>query len=281
MADDAAPSTRQPLRVRGADTAALRREPPSGRSPGGEQVHDRRHRPARSSLAKLRPAKLRDALGRRWFERRAARIELTPMPGLLELGSAYGGWILPAALIDSSWTCYLVGAGGDISVDLELVRDHGAKVRTFDAVAEFAQQAQAEGAGEQGFSAHHAAIACKDGPLRMTVSEDPRSRAVSAAGLGHSRRFIELPGRTLPSLMAELGDARIDLLKLDVEGSEYELLETIALDALGVKVFAVQLHHNGTVRDARALIARLRAQGYRPVACKPPLKVTFVRSALL
>jgi hypothetical protein len=50
---------------------------------------------------------------------------------------------------------------------------------------------------------------------------------------------------------------------------------------MGVKVFAIQLHHTGSVRKARRLIADLRRSGYEPVACRPSVKLTFVRADLL
>jgi hypothetical protein len=59
------------------------------------------------------------------------------------------------------------------------------------------------------------------------------------------------------------------------------LLPTLDLRTLGVKVFAVQLHHSGSVREARALIERLVRQGYAAVACQPTVKVTFAREDLL
>jgi hypothetical protein len=98
----------------------------------------------------------------------------------------------------------------------------------------------------------------------MQLTHDQGSRSVSSAGLYESEEFIELPGRTLSSLMAELGDDHIDLLKIDVEGSEYELLPTLDLPALGVAIFAVQLHHTGSVAQARRLVEGLRTDGYEP-----------------
>jgi FkbM family methyltransferase len=234
-----------------------------------------------STLTKLHPAKVRSALKRRWFERQVQRIQLRDVDGLVDLGSSYGGWILPGKLIEPSWICYLVGAGGDVSVDIDLIRRYGVTVRSFDAVDAHVKSARKEADGEPRFSAHHAAIATRDGPIRMQVSHDPQSQSVSAARLYDSEHFIELPGRTLSSLMTELGDQQIDLLKLDIEGSEYEVLPTLDLPALGVKVFAIQLHHTGSVADARRLIARLSDLGYAPVACRSPVKLTFARSDLL
>jgi len=229
----------------------------------------------------LRPAKVRSALKRRWFEHLASRVEMRHLSGLIELGSAYGSWIMPGDVIDPSWTCYLVGAGGDVSLDLELVRRYGVTARSFDAVLDYAERASRDGRDEPRFSAHHAAIAAADGPVRMQITHDVRSQSVSAAGLYDSHSHIEVPGRSLPSLMSELGDGQIDLLKLDIEGSEYELFPKLDLDSLGVKVFAVQLHHNGSVRAARRLISALDEQGYDLVACCPVIKVTFVRRDLL
>jgi len=234
-----------------------------------------------SSLRKLRPAKVRNALRRRRFEYQVPRMQFSDAPGLIDLGTSYGGWTVPVELIEPSWVCYCVGAGGDISFDLELIRRYGVEVRTFDPVADYVESAQQQGAAEPRFSARQAAIATVDGPIRMQVTHDPQSRSVSAAGLYESEDFIEVPGRTLPSLMAELGDERIDLLKLDIEGAEYEVLPTIDMRALGVKVFAAQLHHTGSVGEARALIAGLDEQGYEPVACRSAVKVTFALRDLL
>ncbi len=177
---------------------------------------------ARMSVRKLRPAKIRNAVRRRWFEHRLQATALSVAPGVVELGTAYGGWLIPAGLIEPSWLCYCVGAGADISFDLALIRGYGATVRAFDPVADYVAAAIARAGAEPRFSAHEAAIATSDGPLRVQITHDSTSRSVSAAGLYESSAFLELPGRTLRSLMDELGDDHIDLLKLDIEGAEYE-----------------------------------------------------------
>jgi FkbM family methyltransferase len=234
-----------------------------------------------STLRKLRPAKVRLALRRRWFEYRLERTPLRKVDGLVHLGSSYGGWTLPGGLIDSSWTCYLVGAGGDITVDLELIHRYGVTVRSIEPVADYVARAREHAGGETHFSAYQAAIAVHDGPIRMQATHDPTSQSVSAAQLYESDDFVELPGRTLPSVMAELGDEQISLLKLDIEGSEFEVLPTLDLRAMGVKVFATQLHHTGSVADAQGLIRGLDDQGYVPIACRSSAKLTFARRDLI
>jgi FkbM family methyltransferase len=234
-----------------------------------------------NSLKKLRAAKVRKAIRRRWFEYRLSHTKLCHVASLIDLGSDYGGWRMPGELIGQSWVCYCIGAGGDVSFDLELIRRYDAAVRSFDAVADYVESAMEQAGDEPRFSARQAAVATSDGPLRMQLTHHPGSRSVSPAGLYESASFVELPGRTLRSLMAEAGDESIDLLKLDIEGGEYELLPTLDLRALGVKIFATQLHHTGTVREARALIARLKQEGYEPVACRSAVKITFAHRDIL
>lgn len=224
---------------------------------------------------KLRPAKVRGAVRRRWFERRVARTTLTPLPGLTDVGTPYGGWTTPGQLIDDSWLCYCIGAGGDVSFDLALTDRYGATVRSVEPVAGYVEEARRSAAGRVRFSAYQASIATADGPVRL----QPRAAQPVTVGCGlyDTDRYIEVPGRALESLMTELGDDRMDLLKLDIEGSESDVVPTLDLRALGVRLFATQLHHTASVRAARSLIEQVRSQGYQPVAIRPVLKITFLR----
>jgi FkbM family methyltransferase len=242
----------------------------------GGATTDRRH-----PRSRLHPAKIIAGLRRRWFEHQMERTPLRETAGLLMLGNPdYGGWIVPGRLIDPGWICYSVGAGGDTNFDMDLIQRYDVKVRSIDPVPEYVELAIEHARGDRRLTAHRAAIATEDGPMRMQLTHDPGSQSVSPAGLYDTHSYIELPGRTLKSLMAELGDTRIDLLKLDIEGGEYAVIPTLDLNALGVKVFATQLHHTGTVRDARRLVAILADQGYDPVACHPAVKITFARRDL-
>ena len=230
-----------------------------------------------STLRKLRPAKIRTALRRRWFEYRLNRLKLEPVRGLEQLGSDYGGWVIPAEAIGENWTCYCVGAGGDISFDSELIQRYRAVVRCFDPDEDYVRRAQAAGERLPGFSCHQVAVAAGDGPLRMQRTHIPDSRSLSPADLYDTRDYVQVQGRTLSSLMKELGDQQTQLLKLDIEGGEYDVVPTLDLTGMGVQVFCTQLHHTASVRRARELIAAVRAQGFRLVGCKPAVKLTFLR----
>lgn len=205
------------------------------------------------------------------------RVEVSASPGMLHLGSEYGGWMVPAGVLGEGCVCYSVGAGHDVSFDLELIRRFGCTVRSFDPFEEFGRKALAQTAGDPRFSFDAVAVATQDGPLEMYPAREPGSGSLSAADLYGTGTAIRVAGRSLPALMAERGDDRIDLLKLDVEGLEYELLPTLDLPALGVRLLLVELHHNGSVAEARALLERLRADGFDLRCRKDPSSFTLLR----
>lgn len=227
--------------------------------------------------ALARPAKLRGAVHRREFEWRLGRLALEPLAGLEDVGTSYGGWTIPTPWVDDTWTCYSIGAGADVSFDTELVRRFGARVRSIEPVETYVRLAAEAGQGLDRFSAHRAAIAPADGVVTMQRSHEAVSESLSAASLYDSSSVVEVPARSVPSLMREFGDARVDLLKIDVEGLEYELIPQFALLEWGVQILTFQVHHNRGVRDVHRLLHGLREQGFRLVANRPTLKLTLVR----
>ena len=228
-------------------------------------------------VRKLRPAKIRSAIRRRMFEWRLGLVRIEDGPPVVELGSAYGGWKVPISAVGEGDVCYCVGSGGDISFDLELIKRYGAVVRAVDPVEAYGAAALDAAGDEPRFNFRQAAVSTHDGVVRMQTHHEPDSQSLSAAGLYDTDEWVEVDGRTIPSLMREFGDDRIDLLKLDVEGSEYELMPTLDLVGLGVRVFAIQIHHTGTVAQALRLIEHVRRQGFCLIAERPKLKLTFVR----
>lgn len=224
---------------------------------------------------------MRSALGRRRFE---WQLERTPVSGRGEpvaLGTEYGGWMVPAALIKPGWICYCAGAGADISFDLALLERFDVRVQSIEPVEQYVQAAREAAAGEPHFAAHRAAIATADGPLRMQRTHNPEGQALSSAELFDTNEFVEVPGRTLASLARELGHPRVDLFKFDLEGGEYEVIPQLDLAALQIKVLAFQLHHNRGPRAARRVIEYLEKNGFEAVAIKPAVKLTFARRDLL
>ena len=226
----------------------------------------------------LSPAKVSGAARRRLFERQMAHLDVRRYAPMIHLGSDWGGWEIPDDLVKADWTAYCVGAGDDVSFDLALIDRYGCLTRTFDPSAEFRDRALEQAGGDPRFTFLAVAVSPEDGPLRMYDGEDPAVDYHSAANLYGTRPVAEFPGRTIPSLMREYGDERVDLLKLDVEGLEYEVLRDLDLRQIGVRIFCVELHHSASAAAARALLADLADHGFRLVHQRRPANLSFVRS---
>jgi FkbM family methyltransferase len=91
---------------------------------------------------------------------------------------------------------------------------------------------------------------------------------------------------SLADIMKEHGKSKIDLLKIDVEGFEYEIIESIFDKNIDVDQICVEIHHNKvistdkTLFDAASLILQLFRRGYRIVYNKN-MDFTFANQRVL
>jgi FkbM family methyltransferase len=196
----------------------------------------------------------------------AIAAPLRPRPGLERLGSDYGGWTVPTGMIDSSWVCLCAGAGIDVTFDLALVERFGATVITVDPTDESREHVERVDP-EHRLRFVHAALWSADGELDMFVAADPTHKTLSSDDLQRTGRSVRVPARGLA------GFGRVDLLKLDIEGAEYEVLEHVGPD---VRVLCVEMHPTRGLRAAARAFRRLRASGFELVA-RHGADFTFVR----
>jgi hypothetical protein len=94
---------------------------------------------------------------------------------------------------------------------------------------------------------------------------------LDAAGDGAAER-IELQVRRLQTLMAELGHTTLDVLKMDVEGAEYAVLDDLLRGSVRPTQILLEFHHGmhgiPLSRTEQALDALAHA-GYRIFDAQP------------
>jgi Methyltransferase FkbM domain len=77
---------------------------------------------------------------------------------------------------------------------------------------------------------------------------------------------VEVPVYRLASIARMLGHERIDVLKMDIEGAEYGVLEDLLVSGLAVKQVLVEFHHRRAeigVEKTKRAIRCLNEAGYR------------------
>jgi FkbM family methyltransferase len=179
---------------------------------------------------------------------------------LEKFGSDYGGYYLDASLMESSAVVYSLGIGEDISFDLALIETFGVDVEAFDPIPKVKNWV-AEQNPQRNFHFHPTGIAGHDG--EETFYLPPRQDWVSHS-LVRARQYapesVTLPVMRLSTAMKLQGHARIDVLKMDIEGAEYAVIEEIVHEKISVRQLLVEFHHRlssvgtGSTRKALALL---------------------------
>lgn len=121
------------------------------------------------------------------------------------------------------------------------------------------------------FTLIQAAIAAQDGTLTFNESLTNESGSIFNDHYNmrnFESRSYEVEALSLPGLMQRLGVPQVDLLKLDLEGAEYDLLNAVsAADLAPFRQIFVEFHHNAvphlTPADTQARVHKLESLGLR------------------
>ncbi|NJK52375.1 MAG: FkbM family methyltransferase [Leptolyngbyaceae cyanobacterium SU_3_3] len=141
------------------------------------------------------------------------------------VGSEYGGWDVAVDHISPNSVIYSVGVGQDISFDLEMMKRFGVTVHAFDPTPKSIDWVRQQNLS-QPFIMHEYGLADFDGTVAFNPPEN--SQHVSHTLLSRpstQTSAITVSVKCLETIMRELGHDRIDVLKMDIEGAEYQVIE--------------------------------------------------------
>ncbi|MGF1588174.1 MAG: FkbM family methyltransferase [Pleurocapsa sp.] len=202
---------------------------------------------------------------------------------LEELGTEYGGWVIPVNLLDSNSICYCVGCGEDISFDLSLIDRFGCDVCAFDPTPRAIQHVQEVAGDIPQYRFFELGLWDKEDQLKFYVPQDSSHVSHSLLNLQQTKDYICVPVNRLSNIMQEMGHAKIDLLKIDIEGAEYKVIESILEDQIEIKIICIEydecfnpLDQNFQAR-IKASVNSLLACGYSLVCAQGNGNYTFVK----
>ena len=171
----------------------------------------------------------------------------------------------PSTVID-------VGCGDDPDFSLRMIDLYGLKAFGVDPTRKHAPALRAISNSTGGGRFVHVplAVTARDGEIMFNESAENVSGSVLAdhANIRHDH-VISYPVESvgLRSLLARLGLAKADYLKLDLEGAEYELLDRPDPETmLKFDQIFVEFHHHCLERfdkeDTKRIVARVEACGF-------------------
>jgi FkbM family methyltransferase len=205
--------------------------------------------------------------GRNLLLRKILRVALRPRSTgrLVRLGSKYGGWIVPESTVRPGAVCYLAGLGEDATFDLALIAA-GCTVLSIDPTPRSVSYAERLSASEPRFRLLPVGLWSENTKLRFYAPRDPSHVSHSIVNLQGTDTFFEAECRTVLEVMAEHQHPRLDLLKLDIEGAEFAVLESLERDNVSCAVIAVEFDQPTSLRGILRAVARVRRRGYRVIA---------------
>jgi len=192
------------------------------------------------------------------------------------LGEA-NSWHVLTSNIDKNSVIYSAGVGRDISFEKALVSRFNVDIELFDPSP---TAIQTMGMEENKIAKIHffpIGFAGQSGAVKFAPPENEHEGSFRAPKKYDAS--VEFQCNDMSSLMNERGHSKIDLLKMDIEGFEYEVIEDILQKSLDIRQICLEFHHfmrGISRRKTLKAIAGLKAAGF-VLIYKTRFDYTFVR----
>jgi FkbM family methyltransferase len=201
-------------------------------------------------------------------------------------GTTYGGFYVHDRLLTPDSVIYSFGVGEEISFDLSLIDRHQCQVWAFDPTPRSADWV-AKQVTPPKFNFANVGIGISDMTKPFYLPKNPSH--VSGSFLQQenvsSCSTISVDMQSITSILKRLGHKFIDLLKLDIEGSEYEVIPNLLEKHVYPAQIVLEFHDRffpDTPARSKHTVGILRCYGYQLFAISPSLQeASFIRSNMM
>lgn len=183
------------------------------------------------------------------------------------IGSSYGGFYICPDYLNSGAIVYSFGIGEDISFDTEMIAKFGCSVFGFDPTPKSISWVENEET-PLSFKFFPIGIGSKNQQTMFYLPKNDKN--VSGSLLidnrwVNSKNGVNVEIKTLETIMKINAHEKINILKLDIEGSEYEVIESIINHQIMPDQILIEFHSrffpNGFFKTLNA-VRKLKKYGY-------------------
>jgi FkbM family methyltransferase len=183
------------------------------------------------------------------------------------IGSTYGGFFVHMPALTSGSVVFSFGVGEDISFDTALLETKKLNVYAFDPTAGVAEFVEPQIMEMDRFSFSSCGIAARDGEQWFYPPENPDHISCSIVPNPFTRaNAYRVEMKKLSTITSEMQINHIDLLKLDIEGAEYEVVPAILDEGFLINQIQIEIHPDLFAdgrQKTKALLKRMNDAGYR------------------
>jgi FkbM family methyltransferase len=181
-------------------------------------------------------------------------------------GQGHCSWTIFPEILNEKSVIYSFGVGDDISFDLALINHFDVQIFAFDPTPKSVDWVKLQNLSKQ-FSFFPIGLANFEGKAKFNPPQNPDH--ISATMLERpetSDQAYKVEVKPLSTIMEELGHRYIDILKMDIEGTEYQVIDDMLSKNIKPGQVLIEFHHRfkgvGAKKTARA-VKQLREMGYR------------------
>lgn len=198
---------------------------------------------------------------------REPRIKVQVRKNKSWYGNKYGGFYIVPAGLDKNSIVYSFGIGEDVSFDLDVINNIGCQVFAYDPTPRSIEWVSHQDLTDN-FHFQPCGISNEDGEsvFYLPKNKSHVSGSLSLTDNTDEKEKISVPIFRLKTLMEKNGHDHINVLKMDIEGAEYDVLQDIIHSGIHVEQILVEFHHrfisNGFAKTSNAL-KLLNTNGYK------------------
>ena len=155
---------------------------------------------------------------------------------VIPLGTEYGKHYVCLELLNKDSIVYSFGIGEDISFDIEIINRIDCNVYGFDPTIKAAEYISKN--AHPNFHFYNFGLSTFDGNLKFQPPANPDHASYKEDPAGS----VTLPVKRITTITGELKHENIDMLKLDIEGSEYAVIENMFNENILPVQMSIEFH---------------------------------------
>lgn len=160
----------------------------------------------------------------------------------ITLGDAGASFTVDPTNLTNESVVYSFGVGFNISFDRELIEKYGVKIYSFDPTPKSINWLKQQ-IIPNGFAFENIGIANYDGYADLFLPKNEHYVSGTIISGTNGSKKISIPVQRLKTIMGRFGHHKIDLLKMDIEGAEYGVIDDIIENKILVEQIVVEFHH--------------------------------------